>query len=163
MSHLKMHGTTKVLNARPVELCAVVSKTVIRRPWSDNCTMTALSSLPVSRGYRSLLDRQASSLASGTATSRPTPTCNAAQSVSEPTPQGQQERKQVKLPERGFFAEANTKGARPVPQLGNAIAAIVTGFCAGSSAPPPYLARVADPSHPIEEHARSAHLSSFET
>ena len=87
--------------------------------------MTALSSLPVSRGCRSLLDRQPASVAFGSATSRASPTCNAAQSGSEPTPQSQQERKQVKLPERGFFAEANTKGAAPpVTRLG--IADIIT-------------------------------------
>ncbi len=100
--------------------------------------MTALSSLPGGRGYRLLLDRQPALLALGTATSRASPTCNAAQSVSEPSPQSQQERKQVKLPERGFFAEANTKGAAaPVTRLG--IADIVTQLACAAATPPPTL------------------------
>ena len=78
------------------------------------CSMTALCPACGTRGWRSLPDRRFGSTSLTTAPSPSSAICSTAQSGSETAAeqqQHQQERKQVKLPERGFFAEANTKGA----------------------------------------------------
>jgi hypothetical protein len=71
--------------------------------------MPALGLFPAHRGKGCTAGRLPTSAAPHPGRMSPA-TCSATQSA-DPTPaQQQQDRKQVKLPERGFFAEANTKG-----------------------------------------------------